>query len=399
MPYQKRFLDRFIFDFVVFCCLCYVFCYWSFCRFRFITAWHISVLGDDAAIKILQEGIISELSRSPEAIKVKEKSNNENKDNVFAYDSYVAMGDSDYKNNELVHDDFEIAMKEEPVARAPPPLATRIFPVQAAGQESEQQRQVVKQRVALSASQIVQSRPRAVSSSNRPFTLLSSSSPLSSLSSSRLHSNSSSASVIAKREGEEEFPTFVRPAVLPQLRQRTSISAAAGSVAVDAPSATADSSNAWSKMSSEDLGNTIFIADYPEYGVTGPVKQRYSPELAAMDAKLASSAQLYHYQHTKLQIIAMEQGLKVRINDTLTNVERLLLDQTMGQKSKKLVSMDRYFLKCEEYQVNHLRALQAVGKDSDTDQLSVAEILLFMFKQPCMLLMPGRKRWENKGVF
>lgn len=45
-------------------------------------------------------------------------------------------------------------------------------------------------------------------------------------------------------------------------------------------------------------------ADYPQYGVTGPIKDRGSPG----DAKLASSAHLYHYQHTKQQIIAMEQS-------------------------------------------------------------------------------------------
>jgi len=45
-------------------------------------------------------------------------------------------------------------------------------------------------------------------------------------------------------------------------------------------------------------------SEYPQYGVTGPVKDRQSPG----DAKLASSAHLYHYQHTKQQIIAMEQS-------------------------------------------------------------------------------------------
>lgn len=45
-------------------------------------------------------------------------------------------------------------------------------------------------------------------------------------------------------------------------------------------------------------------AEYgPQYGVTGP-QAKGSP---AGDAKLANSAHLYHYQHTKQQIIAMEQ--------------------------------------------------------------------------------------------
>ncbi|XP_055540363.1 uncharacterized protein LOC129727024 [Wyeomyia smithii] len=42
--------------------------------------------------------------------------------------------------------------------------------------------------------------------------------------------------------------------------------------------------------------------DYPAYGVTGPNKDS-SP---AGDRKLAQSAQMYHYQHQKQQIIAME---------------------------------------------------------------------------------------------
>ncbi|KAH8371372.1 hypothetical protein KR093_007092 [Drosophila rubida] len=42
--------------------------------------------------------------------------------------------------------------------------------------------------------------------------------------------------------------------------------------------------------------------DYPAYGVTGPNKD-VSP---SCDRKLAQSAQMYHYQHQKQQIIAME---------------------------------------------------------------------------------------------
>jgi hypothetical protein len=43
--------------------------------------------------------------------------------------------------------------------------------------------------------------------------------------------------------------------------------------------------------------------EYPAYGVTGPTKDRLpSPG----DRKLAQSAQMYHYQHQKQQMIAME---------------------------------------------------------------------------------------------
>lgn len=45
--------------------------------------------------------------------------------------------------------------------------------------------------------------------------------------------------------------------------------------------------------------------DYPAYGVTGPTKER-SPSQG--DRKLAQSAQMYHYQHQKQQMIAMEKA-------------------------------------------------------------------------------------------
>lgn len=43
--------------------------------------------------------------------------------------------------------------------------------------------------------------------------------------------------------------------------------------------------------------------DYPAYGVTGPNKDVSSPN---GDRKLAQSAQMYHYQHQKQQMIAVE---------------------------------------------------------------------------------------------
>ncbi|KAK2145304.1 hypothetical protein LSH36_689g01029 [Paralvinella palmiformis] len=45
--------------------------------------------------------------------------------------------------------------------------------------------------------------------------------------------------------------------------------------------------------------------DYPAYGVTGPTKERFS---STTDRKLAHSAQMYHYQHQKQQMIAMEKA-------------------------------------------------------------------------------------------
>ncbi|XP_077504192.1 uncharacterized protein LOC144114374 isoform X2 [Amblyomma americanum] len=43
--------------------------------------------------------------------------------------------------------------------------------------------------------------------------------------------------------------------------------------------------------------------DYPAYGVTGPNKEGASP---TADRKLAQSAQMYHFQHQKQQMIAVE---------------------------------------------------------------------------------------------
>jgi len=46
--------------------------------------------------------------------------------------------------------------------------------------------------------------------------------------------------------------------------------------------------------------------EYPAYGVTGPNKE-ISP---TGDRRLAQSAQMYHYQHQKQQIIAMERYVR-----------------------------------------------------------------------------------------
>ena len=43
--------------------------------------------------------------------------------------------------------------------------------------------------------------------------------------------------------------------------------------------------------------------EYPAYGVTGPVPEKVA---SPGDRKLAQSAQMYHYQHQKQQMIAME---------------------------------------------------------------------------------------------
>lgn len=57
--------------------------------------------------------------------------------------------------------------------------------------------------------------------------------------------------------------------------------------------------------------------DYPAYGVTGPNKE-ISP---SGDRRLAQSAQMYHYQHQKQQIIGMERASNEHRNGSLTDVE------------------------------------------------------------------------------
>ncbi|XP_052868583.1 neural proliferation differentiation and control protein 1 [Anopheles cruzii] len=55
--------------------------------------------------------------------------------------------------------------------------------------------------------------------------------------------------------------------------------------------------------------------EYPAYGVTGP--NRDSSPAVAGDRKLAQNAQMYHYQHQKQQIIAMENTTRSSIHSEL----------------------------------------------------------------------------------
>lgn len=58
--------------------------------------------------------------------------------------------------------------------------------------------------------------------------------------------------------------------------------------------------------------------DYPAYGITGPNKD-VSP--SSGDRRLAQSAQMYHYQHQKNQIIAMENQNSGDQNVSLSDIE------------------------------------------------------------------------------
>jgi len=49
-------------------------------------------------------------------------------------------------------------------------------------------------------------------------------------------------------------------------------------------------------------------ADYPAYGVTGPSKEQDMTSPPSGDRKLAQNAQMFHYQHQKQQMIAIEKA-------------------------------------------------------------------------------------------
>lgn len=57
--------------------------------------------------------------------------------------------------------------------------------------------------------------------------------------------------------------------------------------------------------------------EYPAYGVTGPNKEKLSP--TSGDRRLAQNAQMYHYQHQKQQIIAMEHKMNEDRNGSLSD--------------------------------------------------------------------------------
>jgi hypothetical protein len=76
--------------------------------------------------------------------------------------------------------------------------------------------------------------------------------------------------------------------------------------------------------------------EYPAYGVTGPNKE-VSP---TGDRRLAQSAQMYHYQHQKQQIIAMERYVAPR--QIKTSSARLGTQMKIFQVKQLLHSILRY---------------------------------------------------------
>lgn len=64
-----------------------------------------------------------------------------------------------------------------------------------------------------------------------------------------------------------------------------------------------DNGDSWQNSANNRFSKRAKAAadvDYPAYGVTGPTID------TSGDRKLAHSAHMYHYQHQKQQIIAME---------------------------------------------------------------------------------------------
>lgn len=61
--------------------------------------------------------------------------------------------------------------------------------------------------------------------------------------------------------------------------------------------------------------------DYPAYGVTGPYAGGHKDSSPSGDNRLAQSAQMYHYQHQKQQIIAMENHNNVDKNGPHSEAE------------------------------------------------------------------------------
>lgn len=68
--------------------------------------------------------------------------------------------------------------------------------------------------------------------------------------------------------------------------------------------------------------------EYPAYGVTGPNKEKFSP--TSGDRRLAQNAQMYHYQHQKQQIIAMENKINEDRNGSLSDAEAAHSDDEEG---------------------------------------------------------------------
>uniref|UniRef100_A0A5S6QXP3 Neural proliferation differentiation and control protein 1 n=1 Tax=Trichuris muris TaxID=70415 RepID=A0A5S6QXP3_TRIMR len=137
------------------------------------------------------------------------------------------------------------------------------------------------------------------------------------------------SSAAPKRKGEMEYDTFVN---VPAMRTKD----LQGPVSQPKPVALHASTK---RLAGSEMGDTVFYAiaavcaiaavlglifaavsytrlrrqykesqfnEYPSFGLPGTKKSRSPDSVAAMDSKLASAAQLYHFQHTKQQIISME---------------------------------------------------------------------------------------------
>lgn len=86
-----------------------------------------------------------------------------------------------------------------------------------------------------------------------------------------------------------------------------------------------------------NLTHTADACDYNcDYGIVGPVKHNVDTQVAIGDKKLAHSAQMFHYQHQKNQIIAMENrnGTEMDHNDDDNDSDENENDFTVYGKQK-----------------------------------------------------------------
>ena len=66
---------------------------------------------------------------------------------------------------------------------------------------------------------------------------------------------------------------------------------------------------------------------YPAYGVTGPAGSPPGKDGSPGDRKLAQSAQMYHYQHQKQQMIASERYVVARTVTCRSQITILVLKE------------------------------------------------------------------------
>nr|CAD7423193.1 unnamed protein product [Timema monikensis] len=126
--------------------------------------------------------------------------------------------------------------------------------------------------------------------------------------------------------------------------------------------------------------NTKAAADveYPAYGVTGPNKEA-SP---TGDRRLAHSAQMYHYQHQKQQILAMETERNGSLSEADSEEENEEGDYTVYECPGP--APEQYDLGCENPS-SLANYLWASGKDCVATPLTLGKIGEMEVRNPLFL--------------